>query len=696
MTSVHSKLLKIQESEAFEELELLEETHSQEELTEKERLLFARLFLEQGRRALEDGKKNTLDFFQKAVKISEHSWEILFEQGLILYGKGDHFRCLQLAFESFCLATEKNPSHTGSWYWMARVLFDKGRAEQNHLAFHEADQAFKRLESLAVSDPSFNDHSDFYWRWGASLSLLGVSSGEPYDFQRAIAKFSKADSLGCKEPEFLRHYANACAELGALFESPDYFQNALVLFGKGLEVDPYNFDLLFDEACCVYCLADLKEDPLLWKKACERLEVLLAKQQDCLPIWLKLAQAQTIIGKMQSDQEYLKKALESYSRAYMLENSRVDILLAWASAELFLAGSSEDYEKIVSARFKIEEAIQRERENPDAWYLNGQSYLELMRYFNEIDFAEKAVESFKKGIEFGGKKHLFLYALGQAHYAIGELEEDIDALKESLNCFCQAEERDEGFSQHILYDSAMAFLKIAELTESPKEAAFAIEKLNLLMENVESVNDHQLKIEWLYTYGYALDLLGDLTDEIVYVEKAVEILEKIVQAAPNFYQARSAYANTLWHFGEEAHDAEMFRKSIQQFDILVQQDPEDALIFVDAGAALISFALLNQEMEESLEVVYFYFERAALFLKQGAALGNFSAYYQLACLYSLRKNYQFAFYFLEKAQASSCLPAKEDLLCDPWLEELRRHPRFRKFLASLRGDQNPPKRKKTE
>ena len=222
-------------------------------------------------------------------------------------------------------------------------------------------------------------------------------------------------------------------------------------------------------------------------------------------------------------------------------------------------------------------------------------------------------------------------------------------------------------------------MKLSELTNDKTYLELAIQKFESMIKPQEEGAFNKCEAEWLYNYGCALDFFGDYNEDASYYEKAVVVLAKALQMEPHHTNARYNLAVALSHFGEAASDLDSLQRSVDHFQILLSQDPEDDMAWNDCGLALLNMAELIHENALPEKSQYYYNEAEKKFL-HALALGCTHSYYNLACLHSLLHNYSTALSFLERAEAAGALPALDDMLHDEWLEDLVETPQFRQFI----------------
>ena len=65
------------------------------------------------------------------------------------------------------------------------------------------------------------------------------------------------------------------------------------------------------------------------------------------------------------------------------------------------------------------------------------------------------------------------------------------------------------------------------------------------------------------------------------------------------------------------------------------------------------------------------------------AMGSLQAFYNMACLHSLKGDATGAIHYLERAETAGALPALDDMMHDEWLAPLQEDESFRSFLQHL-------------
>lgn len=688
MTNIQKILREIEQSQAFDQLEPFKQPVVWKKLPSEERLLLARLLVLQGAQQLAQGSHRVIESFEMAAQIAFNSPTILLQQGMILSAYRDNMRCLSIANKLLSRALEADPRLIQAWLLKAQVLMDIGLFENEASYFQEANQSFEKAFSLIEIAQEPIDQGEYFWKWGSCIASLGKLSGEPLDFHQAIEKFHRAYGLGCSGMQFYLDFGHAYADLAALLEKPEYFTEALKLFNQAIKCDLTAFEGWYNQACCLQCLTEFTHHDQLFEQAERSFARAAEMNPEYSMVWLKWGQLETTIGKVKRDQQKLESSLEKFARANEIEPGHSQILNSWAETVLYLGSQEERLDLVHAARSKILVSLQIQPEDPHTWYLYGSCLNELGRYFNSEELYHLAIEKFQYGLSLSKQKPLLWYGLALANFALGEVTEEQSYFEKAVRyCSRVIECGGAGFAQ-FWNDWGVALLKLAELSEQTSHVEMAIDKFErALKQPVENIDSQEVDLEWVYNYGSAYDLLGELTEEPAHCEKAVQILSQVVQLDPEYAPARYNLALAFTHLGESLCDVEHYQKASEHFQHLLNQDPEDEMIHLDYGMSLTNLGLLvedtnNPDPSQAL------FKLAETHLMHAASLGNAQAHYQLAGLFSLMGQLNQAMHSLERAQYFDALPGIEDLLHDEWLEALRQTPPFRQFIHELSSKQS--------
>jgi len=278
---------------------------------------------------------------------------------------------------------------------------------------------------------------------------------------------------------------------------------------------------------------------------------------------------------------------------------------------------------------------------------------------------------------------LLWYSKALAHFAVGELKEDIESLEQASRCCSKALECSTHPIAQFWNDWGITLMKLSELTHDQSTLESALDKFERAF-NSKEIGEILLNPDLilLYHYGCALDFLGDFTSSARDYERAVQVLSHVVRQDPTYAHARYNLAIALSHLGEASSDVESFHKSLEHFHVILNRDSEDGIAWNECGLALLNLAQLS-EGDYDPEKTKFYYDQAEEKFVYSLSMGESIAAYHLACLYSLTRNFAASMHFIEKAQSANVLPPIDDLLHDEWLEGVRSTDDFRSFITLL-------------
>lgn len=684
MTSIRETLIDIQETQSFDRLEPFKRPQMWKTLAQDERTLLARLLVMQGAQQLSQGNHQVLESFEIAAQVSAYTPEILYQQGMILASHRHNLRCLQLACQAFKHILKQDSTAFNAWYARAQVLTDIGifEGEAHYLvdAHENFEKAYALLETPAAETAI---KEEFFWKWGCCLASLGKVSGEPLDFHRAMEKYTVAYQLGYQQIAFLNDYGHSFADLAALLDKQEYFLEALKLFNQAVCQDSTDFESWYNQACCLQRILEFT----LQDKIVEQAEYSFARavdlNADFYLLWLKWGQLEATVGKLKHDKIKLEASLEKFTKAHELEPDHPQVLHCWADVELFLGAQEDNLEWMQAARTKILHSLELHSEDPDGWYLYGSCLNELGYYFADEEYYYQAIEKFQYGLSLSRRHPLLWYGLALSHFALGELLGDQQFYEKAAQYCTQVMEIGVGHFPQFWNDWGIILLKLADTTQEISYVEAAIEKLeHSLKQPLENLEAEHIDLDWVYHYGCAYDLWGDLAEEPRYIEKAVQVFSQILELDPDHLQARYNLALSLSHLGEILSDIEPYYKGIEHLHYLLTLNAEDEVLHLDSGVMLTNLGLLIHDIHHP-EVSQALYSQAESHLMQAAALGHLQAHYQLAGLYSITGYPELAMHYLERAQLLGVLPGLDELLHDEWLEGVRQTDAFRQLVNDL-------------
>ncbi len=403
--------------------------------------------------------------------------------------------------------------------------------------------------------------------------------------------------------------------------------------------------------------------------------------------WLGWAILLTKQAERQRDFDALKDAFNKFQKADECEPDNPMILSSWGEALVMMGAVSENLLLLREGTAKVVRALEIEPDNPTVWRTYSLCLTELGFYFGDESYYLEALEKVKIGLRQDESNASLWAVLGRIYAALGTIRGEVSLLEEALKYFSQASDLFKVDMPPLYNEWGVCLMRLTEATHERRyiEAAVAkLEKSVRAFEEGGAVGDP----EWLYNYGCALDFLGDHTDNPAHYEKAIQVLTHVANLDPTYRHARYNLALAWSHLGELTAEVEFFQKAVEYFEELLEDDHEDDVTWNDLGLTLLNLAQLIRDPVHP-ERWHQLMTQAEGRLLQAISLGNITAYYNIACLYSLAGRYDACMQFLERCEAVDALPPTEDLRHDEWLEGVRETEAFRYFIAQLAQKPRP-------
>ncbi len=233
---------------------------------------------------------------------------------LILATQQESLSELKRAEEKIVMALKENPDHPRGWYIFGLCMNGYGRYFADSLYHRKALDKFHRAIELDSTDPLYwhsiaMTHLELFsdgegnseidkclrafsravefnpkgwpqlWNdWGVALMKLGEFTGDKHYIEAALVKFENmlktTSHSGYGEedlnPEWLYNYGCALDFLGEFYIDQDYYEKAIHMLTRALQIDPQYHNARFNLAVALTHLAEVVGDIDLFLKAEEQ------------------------------------------------------------------------------------------------------------------------------------------------------------------------------------------------------------------------------------------------------------------------------------------------------------------------------------------------------------------------------------------------------------------------------------------
>lgn len=673
-SSLKKTLLNIQSEQKLDQLEQFRDQDKWNELAESDLDLLANLFIKKGMLDVNKNREIGLDEFHTALKITGYSHETYLKiaKAWMHLSEWDE---ADLAIQE---GLKRAPEHLESLIEAATISLNRGSQERKEEHLIESLERFNKALKI---HPQLS--TEGFYRWGKACFILARLSQEPCDFLTAIEKFKMAENLGSNDKHLFFDHALALADLASYVSRVEHIHESLLYLLKAVESDPHFYEGWLHLGGTYKYLYEQGEKDEYYERAESAFITTARINPHSKFLWLTWGQMLLSEGKYKRNNDILNLALEKFERADALYPNDRDIECFLADTLMVLGLHEERYEMIKEAKTKIEEILEARPDDAAVLFLYGTCLLHTGKYFSDEKMIRQSFSYYEKACNLNPNDPNIWQSLGIAHYTLGELSLDPILLEKSCTLFENALKVYKTPNSETLNNWGVALMKLSEINQNLEIVTVAAEKFEQAIAYHQSHRrDGAADPEWFYNYGCALDYLGDFYQDPSYYERAVQILSHVITQYPTYTQARYNLAVALTHLGDATGEVECIDQALHHFDELVKEDYEDETVLSDYGLALLTLGDIHIQ-SHSFNQAKKYFEDAETRLLQGAANGSKSAFFWLACLYSLNLNYPESIHFLEKARDHDSLPTKEELEAEVWLDGVRSTSSYTEFLKTI-------------
>lgn len=651
-------------------------------MSNEERELLASLFVMQGEKHLDVGDSKVLESFKLANDVAPNCPIVMYRQALAFAKQNQNAFCLRAASKVFEKVLEAKPNFFDARHGWANAQVLLGECISEMDPFHQALHLFSTTEGLA-DKVSSTKLAAFYRDWGVCWHSLGKLSGEAYDFRKSLEVFHKASKYGQNASQFWIDYGNSVMELSALVGKPEILLEAVELYWKAVKLAPHHSKGWMNLATSLQLIYQYQPQESYFTLADESFDQVAKLDPQNVELWIKWGQLYSFKGRITRDIDRLYESCKKFEIAEICEQNHPLIFSSWGEALMLIGAWTENLSCLQQSQQKIINSLEIQSDNSHVWCIYGNCLNELGKYFGDHSYFEHAAEKFRYGIKFDSRSYLLWHGLALAYFGIGQLNNSLELIEESTKCYIKAVRCGSPPSPQFWNDWGVTLIKLAHVTGEKRHLVSALKKFEMALHYVTDVQDMGLlDPEWLFNYGSALEFLGELEEEASHYEKAIQAMEKVLEIDPGYHLAHFNLGALYSNLGDFEADPEHFQSSMKHFETYLSIEVEDDFAWNEWGVTLLYFAELIKDPSRPDDAQKLYKDAESKLL-HAIALGNTSALYHLACLYSLTGKVAASIHYLERSEQNHALPSIDELSKDEWLEGIRGTTHFRSFLSHL-------------
>ena len=667
------------ESQNFEYLDVFDDSTKWEEMPTDERELLGLLYVMQGEKQLIEGNNKVLDSFKLANLAAPNCPHIMYRQALAFAKETHNIYCLKAAAKIFQRTIEVKHDFFDAWHGWANASALLAMHTNTDSDFVFALDKFNTADQL-IDQASKETKAFFYRDWGVLWFHYGKCSGEAVDFRNALKYYKKAVASGANTYDLWNDYGNCLAEIATLLKKPDLILESVNMYWRSVRLKKDFYEGWMNMAAALKVVYELQPIENYYKLAVDAFEQASKLDPENGTLWVKWGQIQAFRGKTFKEIDTLRESVQKFEAANVCESNHPVILSSWAESLLYLGEWLEDLQLIKEAEAKVVKSLEIQKDHPRIWCLYGNCLTEIGRYFDDEKFYLEALEKYHYAIKLTRNDPVIWHGMAMAYLALGQTQQDLKSIDKANHC-CRRVIENGGHSQAQYWnDWGVVLMKMGTITDEKEIVQEALSRFEQALRIRSQYQKQELvEPEWLYNYGCALDFLGDFDDDITYLERAIQVLRRVVELDPTFHHAYYNLAIAYAHFGDLTSDPESFRESLNYLEAYLCLEPEDEYAWNEWGLTLIDLSQLIDDPVRKSEVDALLMEAETKFI-HAKFLGSNSSLYHLACLYCVKGDAERSLNLLYKAKESGVLPTAEELVTNHWLEAIRYTPEFQRLI----------------
>lgn len=518
---------------------------------------------------------------------------------------------------------------------------------------------------------------------GHAWQRTAEESGEPSDLRTALGCFREAQRRGPLETPQVASLGEALRHVGAETGDATLIGEAREVYLKALQqnsaLDGIQGQLWLGLARSAVLLFEISRQKSYRKEALQAFEEASKRDPFSPSLYLEWANAVLLGTAERADRARLDQAIGLGQRAVHLAPESPIARCQLARLLTVRAVGLEDPADFQRAQEQVDWLVQRHPHHPLTHQASGSLAMARARYFEEISQLEEAACSFRRAAELDPSLLSPWSSLNAALFLLAGILESEQTAAEAVHAAGHAH-RLRPWACRERLDLALSLLRLGEITLTAGPLEQAINLLEGLVE--ERGVQHPDALDWLYHLGCAYDFLGDASGQDRCYERAIEMLQKVVERDPARHYARMNLAQAHLHLGEVNDDVDHLLRAIEHFGELSKIDRDSPLVWEEWAIALLTLSQLMRD-PANLEMSELLLREAEEKLMTAAALGSGAAWFTLGCLYALAERPEQALRSLKRAQEMGDLPSSRDLSEHPWLASLHELAEFQLLLTEL-------------
>lgn len=607
-------------------------------------------------------------FFQAAHNKDPENLKLSFDEASMWHKYGKKHAsatCFIKGYQAYKVSFKDPLFGSQALYKALKLKIDEYESTKNFSAVFNALTLIKRLE-LQNQPDLFEQYVEdkarclFYkGQYYKDTSLLKEASLLLKDLYNQ-EKTAKTASL----------IADVYVEFHKLTQDPSMLLQAILFRKEAMNLDSDNLNCLIQLANDYKTLFFISLDESQIQNFHDICELAALIHTHDASLYLLWAEGLIDLGIYAEKIEWVKLGIEKSHEALacFAEKAKVEFLIARG-----LAFVGQKLDKLCHIQESFEK-IKSSEDDPTNYRLTL-TFVDILQayghYYQDIDYLYQGIEKLQEALSIDNSIREFWLKMSKLYLDIAGYENTLMAYELSQRML------DKALSLYKCPESlilkGIILSKIGEIKQSNELIEESLSFIEYGMNYYPSV--FQPKVFHLFEYAKILDLCGGYNEDEASYMKSLDVLAQIILLNPHYPNLHHQIALTQFHLAEFTSNPELLKKSLLHFKLASQSTDDDA-IYVDWAIACLSLSEIVETTHESL----FLQHEAATKLTKALKHGQVQAYYFMACLCCVCKDFDKAITLLKIAERHDALPSPDDLIMDEWLSPLRSHDEFTKLV----------------
>ncbi len=391
----------------------------------------------------------------------------------------------------------------------------------------------------------------------------------------------------------------------ALFKGE--IEEAFRFFDKSVELDPYNSEILCRQGISFFEYGNFFKDKQALISAGKKFKKSVEIMPSYFEAWKTWGNTLSMLGSIYGSVDHLVEADEKIERALQLIDGKEAVAVAecyWTRAVLWShrARKTEeigDFQKALVAFQKSEDLFSNAA--PEEFWIDfGSTCLELAFSINDIRFAIKSFECFKKSITATHHSAESWWLMAKSLYLLYQHTFDENHFVQANHCFSVAHQL-QPHNLEWLIGWGSALLDRSSFSKDTKWLQLIIEKCA----TEEPFRSEQAELIAIWAIASAIS--GERLEQVELIRKAEEKINRIIdRSEPRQIDLLHAQGRCFLSYANYFQDIDYYYKAIEKFQEVVSIDRTRHQDWFYMAKIYTKIGSIENDLSSLEKAIYFY------------------------------------------------------------------------------------------